>query len=1512
MQKISRIYLGNCGYRTAWYDGVTLNLVNPADDAPTDTIINLENGGGKTTLLSLIFSTFEPHKSRFLKHIQNPNHHFVDYFNSDGTPGFVLVEWLIPGRTSSARPRRLVTGQAVSVSPSGSAGEPGEPQRLFFSFEEHGSLGFEDVPAPKLSMAPVSTMTELRQWLGAQQRRSGSDLYLCEKQSDWQQHLRSGLGIDVDMLRTQVNFSAQEGGFDNGFLDFKNEAGFLRKFLGLTIDEPRAKAVRDAVEATCDKQRKRPQYQAALSELGLLRVAMTEFDALSRNLRGHQASRFIAQAQGAEMAWALDARSVEAGHAADAKKRRADASMQAHTQARKDAAHCGQIVLAMRALQWSRAVAQAQSEHKAAQALMQNTQARVRAGKAAQLHARADAARQEIARLEADTLSARAGLAPFEASARAAADALRGGLRTRIRGLRTQLEHLALAQSARAEQAQAHAAHLQEIARQRDRLVAEASRLEAQESLCLDELQRLVQGGHLQEGQRASDVTSAAQAWQEASEASAAKADLAREHRAAALGQVAALRKELALARESLTTLRAQLSQQQAFVREGHALRSRICTAEPVRQVAQGAAADLTDPFLHRGLEELGVSLRRQISALDVELHAALAQKNAIEASGVAGADPDVDLVVAVLRDAGVRSAQPFKDYLSKAVPQADLARALVMQDPARFLGVTVAQAEMKAAGEVDWGARKPFLPVVISPNATSAVAEQDSAVSRLVVGPFTDAAYNAQAASTLESELQVKVEALQHRLDALRQRQTQVSESVSLINAFADKYGQGKLEHAEGQVEQLTLDLEGLSERCGKDEQAIEEAQAAAERHLQESQASDKQAAGEQRRSEELRRFAAQHGDTQQARQDRLSVIARERDALEQATAQTRGRMQALEEQARIEGKAEQGLRVEEQSLVAAVLDVRFDPAQDVSLAGPASDSSPEPRPGPQEDASAADSAEPALDLEALRSQYRSAISVFDAEEGTRLGVLRVSLEQRRAELQDAQRDIAASYTDVAPELIAQLREQVAGSTWQLLQAELEAAQQAAAVSHGQREQALRTALEQSSAWHQDNPEAQQLQLAELGLADVEQKTDSDVAQALQEHEQEQSRQFALSQQALEQAQAANLAAQELSHHAGADKSQAERLRDDLRLGAQPDIPTLYREAVRLGAPVANAPEVWPDLSSPTTALPQDVREAVAALLAQFRTHDDKLNQAHRAVTSAFVAVQRVAARSELKQVEPVLSHQLQNNDVDAAVQDSARLLAGLVDRMDATRASLEEMTADFDACLGEVLNLLSFGEGQLRSALGKQVPAGAPVVGGKAVLKMRAKLGNFSADDRRHRARAYLEELIEAGEVPASGADMVADVLRRLPPNGVLGLQVLKMVSDEGQQYADLDKITNSGGEGVVMAMFLYAVISQLRAEVMSSSTKAGGGPLLLDNPFAKATSPAMWKAQRSLAQAMGLQLIFTTAIQDFNALGEFESFIRLRKAGVNNKTQRQHLELAKHTFVLPQEPAEATSHA
>ena len=219
--------------------------------------------------------------------------------------------------------------------------------------------------------------------------------------------------------------------------------------------------------------------------------------------------------------------------------------------------------------------------------------------------------------------------------------------------------------------------------------------------------------------------------------------------------------------------------------------------------------------------------------------------------------------------------------------------------------------------------------------------------------------------------------------------------------------------------------------------------------------------------------------------------------------------------------------------------------------------------------------------------------------------------------------------------------------------------------------------------------------------------------------------------------------------------------------------------------------------------------------------------------------------------------------------------------------------MRSDFDACIEEVSEVVRIAISTLNKATSpnKCVPAGAPYIGGKQVLRMRANFSNINTDLRKQRMRDYLDILAASKAIPVTGTDLIAESVMRVY-GAPLGIQMLKMSVEETEQYVVVDRISNSGGEGVVMAMFLYLLINELRAENYASVQKTAGGPLLLDNPFAKVTSGAMWKAQRLLAASMGVQLIFATAVEDYNALAEFNRFVRLRKAGPHTGTRRWHL--------------------
>ena len=128
LYNIRQIYLDNVGFKEAWFSDLNIPFYEHKSGEIRETIISLTNGGGKTTLLSLIFSCFIPEQRMFIQHLQKPNHHFKDYFTK--TPGLISIELeKSAGKDNNLFTETLIIGQYVHINPA-----DGEPVRNFFSF----------------------------------------------------------------------------------------------------------------------------------------------------------------------------------------------------------------------------------------------------------------------------------------------------------------------------------------------------------------------------------------------------------------------------------------------------------------------------------------------------------------------------------------------------------------------------------------------------------------------------------------------------------------------------------------------------------------------------------------------------------------------------------------------------------------------------------------------------------------------------------------------------------------------------------------------------------------------------------------------------------------------------------------------------------------------------------------------------------------------------------------------------------------------------------------------------------------------------------------------------------------------------------------------------------------------------------------------------------------------------------------------------------------------------------
>lgn len=102
-------------------------------------------------------------------------------------------------------------------------------------------------------------------------------------------------------------------------------------------------------------------------------------------------------------------------------------------------------------------------------------------------------------------------------------------------------------------------------------------------------------------------------------------------------------------------------------------------------------------------------------------------------------------------------------------------------------------------------------------------------------------------------------------------------------------------------------------------------------------------------------------------------------------------------------------------------------------------------------------------------------------------------------------------------------------------------------------------------------------------------------------------------------------------------------------------------------------------------------------------------------------------------------------------------------------------------------------------------------------------------------------------------------------------------------------------SDGEKLTTAIVLYCILVRLRARQKARAEHlldTDSGLLLLDNPFGKATLATFVDLQLRMARLMGVQLIYSTGINDFSALKHFPHYVRLRNSSRGKTTNDYHV--------------------
>ena len=1432
MRYITRIHLSDCGWHEAYYPGTTIKLADPRTGEPRHTVFSLENTGGKTSFLALVLSCFDPSERRFLKTLIRPNQKFGDYFGD--VPAFILVEWdLSGGQKSFLDAQRLVTGQLVVPRGDG-------PQRVldrhFFAFRNAPDLALDDIPAPGLpgfeAHGRLNGHQDVQRWLYTMRSSHPGNFQSFGKQSDWKRKLAEEK-IDTELLAAQVEFNRNEGGIED-FLSFRSESQFVRKFLAMTVPEAEAGPVRAVLAEHVGRLADLPRLERRRDAMRKLQERFAPFVEIAGEARAAQEEVSRRAGHAAGLKAALEEHGAQASRRAEALSERASTHRTAAKQA-EAARRKARVELA------SAMVEMARGRHEAARALASMRQDELERAKARRhlLHgavlmreilddrARSKSLREAIDAENADLQPRRNALrimgANLEATLNRRAAAMRERQRTLTADAATskkaareaEVQRTASDKGAQAERRKMAGidVNLDHARDFRARLVGEGV-LESRES---------VEAASHRHGEAARAVRDEARELRRQAD----KRDEATRAHRERQGDLKAERSGIAIEIESL----------RETVREGDEKRRSLAFDSTIIELTGESEVDPESDAVERVLANAKGKCAATLRDDERQQELLEADRESLEATGLASIDKDVRAVTERLRASGMPDALPYAAYLCAVVRSPDGVRRFAERDPARFAGVAV--PNRKALDE----ARRLLQPTPpLSRAVTVAIASDvhgETPGDRFVLPIDEPAAYDHGAARELQRRIEDDLARIGESNDGVRRRLERLESTLRTLGAWRERFGGGRLEAIERSIEEKTArdeeieaELAALSKRIVTDEEDARRCRDRARECDQKAHActdrarrADEHRAQWESRVEDWRLERLRHEHTAQAAEARARDWQTKRDELadtartheREAADAARGAAEMEREVGAIEYTAPHG-RVSE-------------------------------------------------NLDALRRDYKQ-----------NLETLR-NLEQERVDHLRGQQQVIQQTLDKKEDRYGQEFGELDRAEVEA-EAERDGVREAAATA----DKELETARTNASIARADADWAEKEHRSETKRRAAEIEPDTFVD--LRAHEPEDLAGIASrAEETIVQQEALGTREAEAAERTRLEAARNERTAKEYMNWAATLDGVLHGESA--------SPE--------RIELPchEEVAVLVNSTVSSLGHARAGLSEAHERVYGSYDEIRRFMnspAFSRLEGEREVALHLSASDPLAAAAHapGTARLID---DRLKSIEHDLSRLDDDLQACIDELDHLLRAALHVVRRMVRDgRIPDHVPRFGGQPVFRIGADLSRIAATQRREILRSYITDLVEDDRVPERGQDIAAEMVERMTAalgRSTLDIRLLKPKGEGDTEHMPIERVTVSGGELLTAAMMIYLVIARLRADAMHEGT-GEAGVLILDNPLGKANKALLLKTQIGLADAMGIQLFYATGVQDTSALAAFENIVRLRRNRQSRATRRIHVEI------------------
>ncbi|MFJ9350361.1 hypothetical protein [Streptomyces sp. NPDC101237] len=1510
MYELSRVRLYSIGPAGARYADTVLDLRGVGrpvpDPAPTQAeffeeeptgpprrpapagVLFLENGGGKSVLLKLIFSVMLPgHRNT----LGGASSGVLRKFLLADDCGHVALEWqhtltgesVVVGKVSEWRGRQV-------------SNDPRKFAEAWYSFRPGPGLALDNLPVAESTAVrpPVEgasgargrrrTMKGFRDALTeAGKAYPHLEVHWEEIHDRWIEHL-GDLGLDPELFRYQREMNADEGEAA-GLFAVKKDSDFTDLLLRAVTDTRDTDGLADLVGGFGNKLGRRAELIAerdfTAGSVDLLGRIVDAAEARSRARDIHTgaerrtrtlARRLSARAarervRAADLAQRVTAAAYAVTHSEGARERSARIAAELAYRHASLALAVGEKSAAAQ----KRELAEARTLHSAWQA----AEAVLRHRAAADRVARVSAVIQEAERDAAPALAARA---------KAAADLVRA-----LHAAAQSAEHLANEEEERSAALQevSDAAHRDatSAATEAQRARSEAGHLRQRLGEVEQETAEAVRAGWLDDSAPDADPARAALAASDAEKTAVAAWDTARE----------ASRKAAEHAREAASAeSRAELTAARAF--DAASAAERAYDAEKRLATALAAEERLTELLgltgsrttiprprgedtdeslgaeeLDRFADELRELLDDAVGSAErhlFELRTAAADDSrilgALGDGGLLPPGPDVLATVEYLGEHGI-PALPGWRYLAQAVDPADHARVLAAR-PELVDGVIITDPDTHARARETLGeaALLPRSAVAVGTAAAllAPTPAADAALGDVFLVPPNPAMHDEHAADEERQALRARATDRDEEIRGLAARLGKDRELAARLASWRTGCPAGRLlelagtaREARAFAEESEAELaEARTLRAETEEAAAETAQVRDER---------------QEAAQKARRAADALAGLAFRLRERAGWQVRLRELADEA-AESEARAQSCLDRARA---ADEDRRGAQRAADDARRTARALRAERAEIAG-----APDDVPEADEDTARSS-------LPALREAYRAASQVYE-----KVGVgADLRAEQARSESDES---AALAELERLTNKVRTRAEQLLGSP----DGSDGPSRQAAAARAEELVQLLETRMSTASE-----------QLGRLrGEAERHAPEDGEAHTELPEELQPRDAEHA---QALLRTATAELATRTESlaeaREAHAELQDAHRAAEDAA-GGFDEIAAMLRDLLR--EHVAEEEQEEPE---PYPGTLEEARQSAAEARRSLRGCAGDLSAAESTVREASDVLVRHANSTRYEAVRTPARQQIRELPASALPEHAQKWADAFAPRLRVLTDELAQLERNRDSIVDRLRGLVESALATLRSAQRlSRLPEGLGEWSGQEFLRIR-----FEEPDQATLAERLGEVIDEATRAAVKkNSDLRRDgmslLLRgvgaALQPKGV-AVEILKPDAVLRAERVPVGQMGDvfSGGQLLTAAIALYCTMAALRSNDRGRDKHRHAGTLFLDNPIGRANATYLLELQRAVSDALGVQLLYTTGLFDTTALAEFPLVIRLRndadlRAGLKYISVEEHLRPG-----LPQQP-------